>query len=225
MKRKVLVLAILATSLLTVTCARDLEKAVPEDPCQSASSSGVFKIKQLNRDVYCEMNTTFGGGWMVLQQRSYYYDEESFNRSWTEYRAGFGTVGKDTEFWLGLEPIHQLTKSGDYELVVEVKDVNDKNYAFARYSRIHVASESDKYRLAVGDYSGTAGDGLNQEANHMQFTTFDSDNDNYEDNCAKDVWTGGWWFNHCGNSVQNALSPHWNKMGKYYSRMMIHRKL
>ncbi|KAL9696166.1 hypothetical protein quinque_015451 [Culex quinquefasciatus] len=39
MKRKVLVLAILATSLLTVTCARDLEKAVPEDPCQSASSS------------------------------------------------------------------------------------------------------------------------------------------------------------------------------------------
>lgn len=32
-----------------------------------------------------------------------------FNRNWTEYVSGFGDLGQDTEFWLGLENIHKLT--------------------------------------------------------------------------------------------------------------------
>lgn len=143
----------------------------------------------------------FGGGWLVIQQRNYYAseEEESFNRNWTEFRDGFGTVGHRLEFWLGLEAMHQLTTSADYELAVEVMDDMFEDYEYARYSKFHVAGEDDKYRLTVGGYWGTAGDGLSPEANNMQFTTLDSDNDNYEDNCSKDVWTGGWWYNACGN--------------------------
>lgn len=179
---------------------RNLPKTVPEklvlDPCKTASASGVFQSQQLNQNVFCEM-TTFGGRWIVFQQRVPGQDrfEISFNGSFAEYQTGFGTIGKDSEFWLGLEALHQITSSGDYELLVELKDEYEK-YGYARYSKFYVAGEDDKYRLTVGGYSGTASDALSQQ-NKAQFSTYDSDNDNSRWNCAKDTWSGGWWYNKC----------------------------
>ncbi|XP_039440131.1 ficolin-1-like [Culex pipiens pallens] len=96
--------------------------------CKTPVASGVFRLQFPNIKVLCE--TEFmDGGWLVIQQRVDI--TTSFDHGWTEYRNGFGAVGKNEDFWLGLESIHQITTSGQYELAVEFKD-KSKKYGYAR---------------------------------------------------------------------------------------------
>ena len=55
-------------------------------------------------------------------------------------------------FWLGLDKIHRLTKSGQNVLRVNLTDWTDDT-AYAKYG-FSVASESDAYRMNCGSYSG-----------------------------------------------------------------------
>lgn len=114
----------------------------------------------------------------------------NFNRTWTEYRDGFGTAGKSTEFWLGLEAMHWITNSAEYELTVEVKDEQGK-YAYVSYSHFRVASEVERYWLKVEKQLGMAYDGLSF-VNTMDFSTFDNGFD-IGRGCAKE-WSSGWWY-------------------------------
>ena len=70
-------------------------------------------------------------GWKVIQRRADYGEpRENFDRNWNDYKKGFGsTMG---EFWLGNENIHQLTKSGDMKLRVELEAHNGTT-AWAEY--------------------------------------------------------------------------------------------
>lgn len=56
--------------------------------------------------------------WIILMHR--FDGSVNFYRNWTEYRNGFGDVGRG-EFWLGNDRIHCLTKKGRYTLRIEVK--------------------------------------------------------------------------------------------------------
>ncbi|KAK0065246.1 BpsFReD12.4, partial [Biomphalaria pfeifferi] len=47
-----------------------------------------------------------------------------------------------------------------------------------KYEDFKVLSETEKYKLLIGDYIGNAGDSLSYPKN-MFFTTFDRDNDNH----------------------------------------------
>ena len=38
----------------------------------------------------------------------------NFNIEWDPYVAGFGELGTDGEFWIGLETIYTLTNSASY---------------------------------------------------------------------------------------------------------------
>jgi len=49
--------------------------------------------------------------------------------------------------------------------------------------------------MFVGGYSGNAGDAFRYH-NGMMFTTYDSDNDDWSDNCAASRG-GGFWFRNC----------------------------
>lgn len=187
--------------------------------CKTPSKSGMYKLQRPNLNVYCEMET-FGGGWLVIQQRIDDF-KVNFNRSWYEYRDGFGVIGKDEEFWLGNEAIHQITSSGEYELAIELKDKTE-SYKYARFSQFHVAGEDDKYRLTVGGYSGNLANELSY-LNSMQFSTYDSDNDATSANCAYG-YGGGWWYNDCGLWALNRRNPSWDYDYIFYTRMMIRRK-
>ena len=98
--------------------------------------------------VFCDQKTA-GGGWTVFQKRQ--DGSVDFYRGWDDYKRGFGNL--NGEFWLGLEKIHRLTISGSYKLRVDLEDINSKT-AFAEYSSFDVASESSKYRLRFGSFSG-----------------------------------------------------------------------
>lgn len=106
-------------------------------------------------------------------------------------------MGSASEFWLGLEAIHQITSDGgDYELnVVILNELRD--YKYARYTKFKVAGEDQGYKLTIDGYYGTAGDNFAIH-NGMKFSTYDEDNDrNSDTNCARE-FSGGWWFNNCG---------------------------
>uniref|UniRef100_A0A3B3UPA6 Fibrinogen C domain containing 1 n=1 Tax=Poecilia latipinna TaxID=48699 RepID=A0A3B3UPA6_9TELE len=150
--------------------------------------------------VYCDMSTD-GGGWTVIQRRE--DGSMNFFRGWEAYRDGFGsTTG---EHWLGLQRIYSLTRSGGYELRIDMADF-DNATAFAHYSdfsvgRDSVNPEEDGYPLTVDGYSGTAGDSLLKHSG-MRFTTKDRDQDQSENNCAA-YYQGAWWYRNCHTSNLN----------------------
>ncbi|XP_049548198.1 microfibril-associated glycoprotein 4-like [Anopheles darlingi] len=196
-----------------------------------ANVSGVYLIRINNASapfkVYCEMDK-FEGGWIVLQHR--FNGSVDFNRNWDQYRDGFGEL--DSEFWIGLEHIHQLTTARKFELLVVLKDFYT-NYGYARYSAFQVGSESDQYSLkTLGSYSGTAGDSLIQHKGKM-FSTKDRDNDeSLTDNYAVS-YEGAWWhgggyssLNGPYENIDDFNSNWWFTLrndirGMSFSRMMI----
>ncbi|KAI9525135.1 hypothetical protein NQZ68_009324 [Dissostichus eleginoides] len=174
-------------------------------------SSGFYSIKPHGSPfpfrVYCDMSD--GGGWTVIQRRI--NGTESFNRSWAEYKDGFGD--KDAEFWLGNDNLHYITTQGNYSLRINLGDF-DGSQRYAEYKNFQVANEKDHYRLAFESYVGTAGDalsgsyqvGASEWASHqgIKFSTHDKDNDNYKGNCAQED-NGGWWFNKCHSAHLNGM--------------------
>lgn len=151
------------------------------------------------------------GGWLLVQQRE--SGELTFNRSWAEYREGFGSVdakGKG-EFWLGNQNLHLLTADSETLLKVELEDW-DGGVATAEYT-IRVESEEQGYRLRVSGYTGDAGDALllpgSDTSSHlshdgMKFSTYDRDQDRWAESCAQ-VYGGGWWYNSCQSANLNGI--------------------
>jgi len=127
-------------------------------------------------------------GWMTIQKR--YDGSENFDRSWQDYKDGFGKVTR--EFFIGLEKIHLMTKSRPHKLYIKLLGF-DGSLSYARFDHFEIGNETESYVLrSIGAYSGTAGNSLYHHLN-LKFTTFDEDNDNMRGNSASNEF-GGWWF-------------------------------
>lgn len=172
--------------------------------------NGIYRITPDPRhdsfDVYCEMES-MGGGWTVFQMRQ--DGSTSFNRTWKEYKNGFGNLSR--EFWLGNDKIHLLTKSKEMQLRIELEDFNGVK-EYAKYEQFYVTNEFLKYRLSIGSYSGTAGNALqfSKHYNHDQrfFTTPDRDNDRYPSGNCGAYYSSGWWFDACLAANLNGVYYH-----------------
>ena len=155
--------------------------------------------------VYCDMRN---GQWIVFQRRR--NGQENFNRNWEEYKDGFGNL--TWEFWLGNEKIHCLTfATCRAELRIDMGD-NMGRKVHAIYDYFAIESERTKYKLRLGKYTGTAGDGMrvcgsSDSHDGMQFTTPDRDNDRSSTNCAQS-FSAGWWHNRCYCSNLNTPYNH-----------------
>nr|APD78563.1 ficolin [Macrobrachium rosenbergii] len=151
-------------------------------------------------NVLCDLQTN-GGGWTVFLNRDSQMAAVSFNRSWLDYKKGFGE--QSSGFWLGNELLHILT-SGDepVTLRVEAKDLRGDT-KWGEWNVFKVDSEEHKYQLTVEKQRATStlGDSL-EKNNGCRFSTWDQDNDNFNVfECAHGhSGTGGWWYNKCGNT-------------------------
>lgn len=170
------------------------------------NSNGIMLIEfeSGTLDVYCE------NGWLLIQRRAGY--DTNFNRTWLEYKKGFGSLRGD--FWLGNDIIYKITNNKSYKLRVELTDWSDMLYV-AEYDQFRVDNEANFYRLTLTNYKGNASkDYLDdlyngfQAHNSAYFSTFDNFVVNsYQQaetnlrNIAKGDRTncavrsgGGWWF-------------------------------
>ncbi|KAI4803340.1 hypothetical protein KUCAC02_006891 [Chaenocephalus aceratus] len=176
-----------------------------------ARKNGVYSVTLDPRngsvDVFCDMES-YGGGWTVIQQRL--DGSVSFNRTWAEYKKGFGNLRG--EFWLGNDHIHSMTKVKDMVLRIELEDFEGVR-EYAKYEQFYVANEFLRYRLSISGYSGTAGNAIhfNKHFNHDQkfFSTPDRDNDMYPSGSCGAYYSSGWWFDACMSANLN---------GKYYHK-------
>ncbi|KAK6966006.1 BgMFREP25.1 [Biomphalaria glabrata] len=145
--------------------------------------------------VMCDTKTD-GGGWIIFQRRI--NGKVDFYRGWKEYRDGFGDYNIG-EFYLGNENIFKLTSTGQYDLRIDLQF--SKSPYFAQYENFKVLSETEKYKLHIGNYSGNARDSLSYN-NNMFFSTYDRDNDKSSLNCAQH-YSGAWWYNACHSYTLN----------------------
>ncbi|XP_031721373.1 mucin-5AC-like [Anarrhichthys ocellatus] len=167
---------------------------------RGGTKSGVYLVtpdlRSRSFSVLCDMELD-AGGWTLLQRRQ--DGSVSFNRTWAEYRSGFGELDGG-EFWLGNNMIHLLTRDRDIVLRVELEDFGGV-MEYAEYQQFMVASERMRYRLTVGAYSGTAGDSLrfskSYDHNNRAFTTPDRDHDRYPSGNCGAYYSSGWWFDSC----------------------------
>ena len=58
-------------------------------------------------------------GW-ILMQRKVTGGSVSFNKTWAEYRDGFGSAAGNDNYWLGLDKVYRLMQLGGVRLRVEV---------------------------------------------------------------------------------------------------------
>ncbi|XP_060654604.1 angiopoietin-4-like [Drosophila nasuta] len=161
---------------------------------------GVHKIQVSGLDpfdVLCDSETA-GPGWTVIQQRV--GGNENFNRDWATYRNGFGSLNSD--FFLGLEKIHQLTRSRRHELYVHLVGLNG-TIRYAYYDDFKIANEKNDYALSLGEFEGDNLDALRLRES-VRFSTFDRDNDLDAGDCAF-TFESGWWYTHCYNCNLNAV--------------------
>ncbi|XP_005112197.2 fibrinogen C domain-containing protein 1 [Aplysia californica] len=199
--------------------------------CAEAQGHGHRPVVTLFHGVTVVCDTeTDGGGWVVIQRRA--SRDVSFFRGWTDYKYGFGNFS--TNFWLGLEKIHQLTNMRRHELRIDFT-FKGKDY-HAIYGNFSLSGESDDYKIHISGFSGNVEDNMDFH-NGQAFTTKDRDNDSSESrNCARE-FHGGWWYNDCHRvnlnglwrSTESSSGMNWKSVTKYndsvsFSEMKIRPK-
>ena len=123
---------------------------------------------------------------MLIQQKE--GRSNFFNRSWAEFKVGFGDPSGN--YWIGNDRLSQLTANGRYKLKFDLQVLSTRKWYWAEYSTFRVMTEADNYKVQVSGFSGNAnfdafGDKPTNEANELQFTTYDRDNDlSPNGNCA-----------------------------------------
>nr|NP_727376.2 uncharacterized protein Dmel_CG1889, isoform D [Drosophila melanogaster]AAN09619.2 uncharacterized protein Dmel_CG1889, isoform D [Drosophila melanogaster] len=166
--------------------------AVPITPANCLKQQhGVVRIRPRSNVepffVFCDQKVR-NGGWTMVVNR--YDGSEDFNRKWADYKIGFGPL--TTEFFIGLDKLHQITSSDNYELLVQLQN-RKQELRYALYDHFSIGSESEQYRLNVlGDYHGDAADALRDHTG-KKFSTHDRVNDENEQNCAAQQ-SGAFWY-------------------------------
>ena len=90
-------------------------------------------------------------GWVIWMRRVLSVTF-NWNLQWASYKNGFGSIS-DSNYWLGLERLNQLTSSAKYRLRIEVKDSSTGNWYSVEYWTFAVGNEATtKYTLNVDGY-------------------------------------------------------------------------
>ncbi|XP_053178215.1 angiopoietin-related protein 3 [Scomber japonicus] len=181
-------------------------------------SSGIYVIKPNQSEpfnVYCEMGPD--GASTVIQRRV--DGSVEFDQTWEDYEKGFGDLEND--FWLGLKKIHSLTQQGMYILRIDLEDWKEEKH-WAEY-RFSLEGPSKGYTIHLSHFSGDLTDAMANNTGVSFFTKDRSDDTTRNSNCARS-YTGGWWFNGCGETNLNGRYLWVRARGRSVRRKGIHWK-
>ncbi|XP_046547391.1 fibrinogen-like protein 1 [Haliotis rubra] len=161
------------------------------------SGSGIYMIHPVLSptpfQVWCRMN--HGGNTFVQRRKD---GSTNFNRSWQEYKEGFGDLSKD--FWLGNEQISYITNGRSHQFVFLIKDEGSNKtrhrvYRYFTLSQDGMYTMRYQYTFGHNDPLAHGGDCLG-ELKGQPFSTYDQDPDDSPLNCAQEHQSG-FWFKNC----------------------------
>ena len=143
--------------------------------------------------VYCNI-----GLFIVVQRRTAPFDL-SFNRTWDEYKNGFGDL--NGEFWLGLQKLHIITNQPyvNYMIRFEIRSSSGKLY-FDEYNNFYIGNENDRYVVKSAG-SRPENNFYGNFDNRGTFYTHDKDN---SDKCGSQH--NGFWYHSSGCSYMQLNS-------------------
>ena len=124
-----------------------------------------------------------------------------FNRTYEEYRNGFGN--QSSLFWIGLERLYQMTDTNNCTIQFYLQD--HTTLFFEEYLSVHTKSSADDYMLNINGCRGNATDAM-----------YMHDEQRFSTSCGSN---GGFWYNVCGFRAGINNSPanrfYWDTPGMY----------
>uniref|UniRef100_A0A1I8GLA5 Fibrinogen C-terminal domain-containing protein n=1 Tax=Macrostomum lignano TaxID=282301 RepID=A0A1I8GLA5_9PLAT len=154
-----------------------------------------------------------GRTFWVFQQRQ--TGQIAFNRNWDDYVSGFGNA---TEFWAGLENIHNVTATSQRNLRVEALTFDGGFYAF-EFLDFTVGDSSTNYRMNYSSFmrvNSTINCDFLSHHRGQQFSTFDRDNEAAPYSCSTNYGSGGFWWSSCLRINPNGVYSTTLKPGASY---------
>ncbi|CAF2926622.1 unnamed protein product [Rotaria sp. Silwood2] len=148
-------------------------------------------------NVFCPMlhnNHTYNQ-WLLIQNRQ--TNSINFNRTWNEYRQGFGNIINQTDFWIGNENLYWLTNNYQCRLKIELTDWYNET-RIAIYESFRILNHKDDYRIQISEYIGNMEtynkiDSFSRWHHNAPFSTYDHyATDNI--NCSNLHGNVGWWY-------------------------------
>ncbi|XP_051943647.1 angiopoietin-related protein 3-like [Hippocampus zosterae] len=215
------------TPTLSPYLASDSSKKTPDmdlpSDCSEVFNRGekisrVYAIRPNGSEpfkVFCDMTADHGA--TVIQRRR--DGSVNFDQSWEKYENGFGDF--HGEFWLGLSKIHSLVAQGNSVLHIHLEDWKH-NKRFIEYTCDLDGPESN-YTLHLKLLSGDLSDPMKNHTG-MMFSTKDRDNNKHRHSNCDHNYTGGWWFNSCGDTNLNGRYFRMRHKGRSDRRRGIHLK-
>ncbi|XP_026834735.1 fibrinogen-like protein A [Drosophila erecta] len=172
-----------------VNCSAE-DQDLPSNCLGFENGEGIRQIKVPGAKkfyVMCDSKTA-GPGWTVVLRN---LGNENFNRNWTSYKNGFGSM--DSSFFVGLSRLHLMTQSQPHELFIAIYFKHPLHSQFTNsFDNFIVGGASQGYRLeSIGNPTSSHFPFIQSQVK-AKFTTFDSNNAGTKINYARG--TAGWWF-------------------------------
>ncbi|XP_071835971.1 uncharacterized protein [Apostichopus japonicus] len=148
--------------------ARDCEDAVHDD-CGTSRLSGDYLIQPDGYNdqpfkAYCDCSQNDGTAWTIIQRRADLDSTVTFNRSWEDYRLGFGLSPND--FWIGNEKLSYLTNQNTYQLRIDMTTSNGSSI-HVTYDNFRISDEFSGYKLlSTGKFNFSSEDGVIESCPH-----------------------------------------------------------
>ena len=153
-------------------------------------------------------------------------ENANFSRGWHEYKNGWGDP-KGTEYWVGLEQIHQFTSRSSWALNITLVNENGIKENLT-YNTFSVNNEASQYGLNIGgfeNYNMKELDDRFGSHNGKPFSTSDADNDGCSGSCASTYDGAGWWHKCCCAGTSCSYYSCWcNRYDCCYDTILNYRQ-
>ena len=138
--------------------------------------------------------------------QQHFNGSDFFNRSWEEMSEELGSVSGD--YWLGLDKLHCLTRTGRCRLRIELLLANNTQY-HDKYSTFRVDRSDRGFKLYVSGLSSGTEMSMFSSQNNSMFSTYDRDNDESSNIACAVTYGGGWWYRNCYLAGLNSSPNKW----------------
>ena len=198
----------------------NLQCTFPYRSCQDlykagARNNGIYEITLENGNelkVDCVMDE-YDGGWTVFQRRPRHDSLDFYQYNWHEYSQGFGTLLSD--YWLGLENAHLMTKDKSNKLYVKLVG-NTGVVVINIRDGFMIMDSSNNYAIKIGAYVKIAESqkdwNVLGDLNENEFSTRDDDNDDESGKDCAQLRECAWWIKKCNKPIQNSCLNQKNKI-------------